>query len=96
MGDPTLAWTETPHIESHCPCCDYKLDTTSSLDGVTPKPGDLSVCISCASLLVFEDGLKLKAMTTGEFDELDAQTKNKLRLFQRAVREVDRRELRNG
>lgn len=96
MGDPVSAWKETRHTESRCPCCDHKLDAASSPDVATPKPGDFSVCISCASLLVFVGGLKFRAMTVGEFDELDVQTKNKLRLFQRAVRGVDRRELRNG
>lgn len=37
-----------------CPLCDHRLDAASALDSdAAPTPGDLTVCISCASPLVF-------------------------------------------
>lgn len=44
-----------------CPSCDQPLDghlgTRPGQAG--PKPGDISICVYCAELLVYGDGLRL-------------------------------------
>jgi hypothetical protein len=77
--------------ESRCPFCDAKLDGASSFEGAVPSPGDASVCVLCASALVFQDDLTVRMMTPAEWAELPDGFKDEIRLMQRAVRSVDRR-----
>lgn len=47
--------------EPHCPHCKTKLDGYTSLDeGSRPTSGDVTVCVSCSSVLQFTDGMGLK------------------------------------
>jgi hypothetical protein len=55
-----------------CPFCGHTLDAVTAgpeSPDATPEPGDYSVCIKCASLMVFGDGLKVRAPTEAEQDE---------------------------
>jgi hypothetical protein len=61
--------------------------TRQELDA-TPKPGDVSVCISCVQILVFTDELTLRAPMPGEIEPTPA-----LRRAQAAVRALDRRNM---
>lgn len=53
----------------HCPQCGAKHWLASAVhtpERWAPKPGDLSVCIRCAAVLVFEDGMYLRGATLAE------------------------------
>ena len=53
-----------------CPACGHRITAASHIDGnMTPKPGDLTVCLYCATLLVFADGLSLRNLTDAEMIE---------------------------
>ena len=55
--------------ESKCPYCEYPVDGATSAtrgDDVMPKVGDYSICIECAALSIFGEGLQLRKMTTEE------------------------------
>ena len=60
--------------QGHCPHCHHRLTGTSALvseDGepITPEPGDVSICSGCASLLVFDESLRLRPATEAEWRE---------------------------
>jgi hypothetical protein len=74
---------------SACPYCDYLTDGASDPTGkYTPKPGDFSICLACAQLLVFDSGLKLRKPSPAE--EKTAKQLESVQRFQRAVRSLDR------
>lgn len=79
--------------ECRCPWCGHQLDAAMAADpakpDAAPKPGDASVCISCAQVLVFTDELTLRASMPGEIEPTPA-----LRRAQEAVRALDRRTMR--
>jgi len=73
--------------ECQCPYCEAKLDTATDLKtNVMPKPGDISVCINCAQVLVFADDLTLRKPQPGEITMTP-----EIELYQKAVRGLDRR-----
>ena len=90
------AWRDTRHIESRCPFCDHRLDGAGSPEGAAPSPGDLSICISYASPLLYDEGLLLRALSRAEWEALSDDARETLRRYQLAVRSIDRRELGNG
>lgn len=50
-----------------CPRCHTKFDRVSGIGGkFKPSPGDVSLCIECASLAVFDDHLQLREPTLTE------------------------------
>ena len=73
-----------------CPHCEQELDAAMSADpadpDAAPSPGDVTVCISCAQLLVFTDDLLLRAARPGEVEMTPV-----MRRAQRLVRRLDRR-----
>jgi hypothetical protein len=83
--------TDTPPCR--CPWCGHRFDAAMSANpdrpDAAPKPGDVSVCISCAQVLVFTDDLTLRASMPGEIELTPA-----LRRAQQAVRMLDRRTMR--
>jgi hypothetical protein len=80
------------HVPSSpCPFCGADLDHAFSAADATPSPGDLSVCIVCASALVFDDALHLQPLSPAEFAGLDSELQDALRRHQAMVRSIDRR-----
>lgn len=54
-----------------CSICGYDLDGASQVNGDNmPKPGDVSICISCANIAIFDDDLKLRQPDLDEEREL--------------------------
>lgn len=43
-----------------CPVCHANLSAVGSPNGDMPKPGDITICAYCASVLTFTDGLGLE------------------------------------
>jgi len=83
-------WVETTVPASACPYCDYKMDCATG-ENPDPKPGDISVCINCASPLRFNDDLTLRKLEPGEFAALDFELKTRLHRYMATVRTLDRR-----
>lgn len=50
--------TRTP--DQLCPVCSIKLDRTTSFEGKTPRPRDVTICVQCLSVLMFDDGLQVR------------------------------------
>lgn len=56
----TTAFQATHTPLSSCPACGTELDAAGGSDKAgQPKPGDLSVCINCATILQFDEQLHL-------------------------------------
>lgn len=72
-----------------CPYCGYRLVAASRFEEVvTPRPGDISVCISCAQVIQFGYDLTLRKLTKAELDAIfagDPQAAADVRKYQRAV-----------
>lgn len=81
---------DTRMPECSCPWCHHKLDSAMAADpnepDATPSPGDATVCISCAQILVVTDDLTLRASMPGEIEITP-----ELRRVQELVRRLDRR-----
>lgn len=58
--------------DNQCPSCHTKLDAATNADGHNsfPEEGDLSICINCHHVLVFDKNLVLKPMTAEIFKTL--------------------------
>lgn len=93
--------TETPACRG--PYCGHRFDRATSAmpddrDAV-PVPGAASVCISCASVLVFDDALRLRKPYPGEIEAAFAEDPvfaRNISRAQRLVRSMDRREMPNA
>jgi hypothetical protein len=76
--------------ESLCPFCGQRLDSAIAADPANPDaqpdPGDVTICISCAQILVFTDDLTLRASMPGE-----VEITPEIRRAQEMVRRLDRR-----
>ncbi len=68
--DPLGATTEI--VASECPACGATHTAATSAIGDTeaPKANDLSVCIKCGNWNVFDDDLRLRAITESEIAAL--------------------------
>jgi hypothetical protein len=63
--------TETRLKPDRCPWCNYKLDAAAAVDGKgKPKPGDISLCVKCASPIQFGDNLKVKKISDAAIRDL--------------------------
>jgi len=53
--------TDTRLKPNKCPTCGRILDATTSVQGEqTPSPNDISICMYCAALLIFNDDMTLR------------------------------------
>jgi len=74
MSPPRLGWLSVIDHEqppSHCVYCLCELDAAYSSSARPPQPGDVSICIECAGILIFT-GDGLRAPTMSEWRELTA------------------------
>lgn len=76
--------------KSLCPYCDNKLDAAGSLDGEhTPQNGDISLCINCAQILMFDENLQLRKPSIDE--EREALSDENVVKAQKYIKSLDRR-----
>ena len=56
----------------NCPTCNRTLDGATCVDNedILPKIGDLSVCMYCGTILEYEDGLFLHAISDESLESL--------------------------
>jgi hypothetical protein len=79
-----------------CPSCGTELGaaTHASLEdrGVSPKPGDFSICWTCGALNRFTEGLQLKECDLDKLSDTEAppEQKKELRRLQAMVRQHTR------
>jgi len=64
--------------KDYCPVCLYTLDAASGFDNNRPEPGDITVCLNCAFILVFKKNMKVRKATNKDLSELDKETREKL------------------
>jgi hypothetical protein len=63
------------HRVSICPGCGHRLNASSDpKDRGMPRPGDLSLCIDCGTILRFDWQLRLKVVTPEEIEKLPKRT----------------------
>jgi hypothetical protein len=76
--------------ESVCPVCHYVMDAdTSPYDfKLRPKPKDLSCCLKCGEILVFQKDLSVAVAGVSDLMHLDPQTASQLDRLQKAIREM--------
>lgn len=57
--------------QSTCPVCGTLLNAASFFTGESsPRPGDLSVCIECTAILVFQADLTVQGISEEELESL--------------------------
>lgn len=73
-----------------CPRCGQLLDaaTDATLEGKYPSPGDFSVCLKCAAVLVFTDNFKLRLATSLELATFPKETVTELRMAVRVAKHL--------
>jgi hypothetical protein len=62
-----------------CPACGYRIDACTNLDHDTaPTEGDPTVCIDCATVLVFAAHHALRIATPADLDQLSEDNRQQL------------------
>ena len=62
-----------------CESCGYTLDAATGCQGDNPpKSGDITVCLRCAELMVFNEDLTLRRANIDDLLELDEETSKDL------------------
>ena len=58
-----------------CPVCGTMLDAATNTTGRgPPRPGDLTMCLSCDVLMIFAEDLTVRGLTVEEFKAIDTAT----------------------
>ncbi len=73
---------------TNCPKCDMAMPAATAVDcerAVAPTVGDFSVCSHCATVLVYAEGLTLRAATDDDMAKLDEHTRVHLTIAKRTV-----------
>lgn len=70
-----------------CPKCGYELDAATKVQGDNggPEPGDVTVCIGCATVLEFGPELKL---SVANLDEIPPEVRKTLEKVSQTVMQV--------
>lgn len=77
-----------------CPVCFHRLDAAACIEeDAHPKPGDLTVCFYCATLLRFDDQLRHVKLEHGEFSQLAPLERRTLLRARNLVQRLRRRAL---
>ena len=73
-----------------CPMCNHQLDAATCTTGDhKPAPGDLTVCIECATILEFDPDLSVRVVGPSVLAALDDDTRAHLALVRAAIRKVN-------
>jgi hypothetical protein len=78
-------------LEATCPHCGSLFDTATGMTrNHSLKPGDVTICIECASWMVFTDELGLRPFTAQEIAALDFETHKLLTAATAAIKGLSR------
>lgn len=71
-----------------CPTCGYVVDSATHVGDkeISPNDGDLSLCLKCGEILVFNPDLSLRASTLNDLMGLPADTNATLERAQTLIR----------
>lgn len=87
VGDKGVTWA-LPE-EGKCPHCGHRMDSASHMtEKVKPKPGDLTVCMQCASVLRFDSSLAVRTISDEQLRRIkqrDPEAAAELMKVQRAI-----------
>jgi hypothetical protein len=72
---------------STCPVCRHTLNRASNTPGsnLAPQAGDISVCLGCAAVLIFDDDHTLHQRTDAELSMMEPDVIETVRKTQKAV-----------
>lgn len=72
-----------------CPTCGKPFNAAGHLEPhqAGPKSGDFSVCLSCATVLIFTDDLRTRRMSEEERSQLSDEQRDSIRQAVRTVRQ---------
>jgi hypothetical protein len=94
VADQQRRGRESVIPRQYCPACLTELNrATHPTRRVAPKPGDLNVCIECASVCMYDPDLTLRALDAAECQALEASDPKAWRdvvRFQRIIRLMPR------
>ena len=74
---------------SHCPTCGYEMDSATCTVDETRKarPGDLSCCLKCGELLMFDEALSMQLLDLNHMLKIPQKQQDELLRVQRVIRE---------
>lgn len=63
-----------------CPSCFYMLEEHTCIedDSAKPRANDISICFKCATILVFDDALKIQIAPQEVIDSFDSETASQI------------------
>lgn len=67
---------------SNCPSCNASIELAGNDFGRSPEKGDISICLDCQAILVFNEDLTIRAITQEEWDKLEDTHKLYIRMEQ--------------
>lgn len=76
-----------------CPHCGYEADCVGHMNGEDkrPDPGDVTLCISCAGVSVFDGpDLRMRKLTSQEWQRTPVATRRQINHIQAAIRRMNR------
>lgn len=82
------------HIESLCPVCKERLDAASNADQVKSSPpecGDVSICLYCASYLIFDEDLTLQLLSVEDLLELPDEILQQLTRMRKEIKKANQK-----
>jgi hypothetical protein len=68
-----------------CPGCRAVINRATSEAGVTPEPGDITVCAYCARILAFTPALTLRLATAADLENLTPAARQLLTRYHLAL-----------
>lgn len=80
---------KTTHLDlDFCPNCGYGMNACSSAfeEDVEPKEGDITLCLKCGQILLFDDKLKVRYPKMGELDCVEASEFTRIKYIQAKIR----------
>lgn len=82
---------EKHHVhESKCPSCEAVLDGAANMaanERERPSPGDFSVCMYCATILIFDDNLELQTASSNALEQLEPGQLEAITKMQELIKE---------
>jgi hypothetical protein len=97
VGDEGVTWALP---EGKCPHCGHRLDSASHMtERVKPRPGDLTICMACASVLRFDGALTVRQVSDEQLRRIrkqEPETGAEVMKLQRAILDMHAHFERHG